>query len=270
MRNSLSSSWAGSLGKYNSSRMSIPLFIGFLSMIFISCTDIWGPWDNPWDPDFTISSSPLDGADVFTNRPLLNWNDITGASGYELQISDTSSGVSSATSILVNSSQYQVPSNLHTGDWYWRIRCSKNGNLFPWCRVSCFWIFSYKQTFEDGRLPSDWTGDWEISATPNSGAYSLKSKLIPNNGSTSTQVSISALADGLVYFYRKVSSELNYDFLHFFIDGSEKGSWSGDVPWGRISFPISKGTHVLKWTYSKDGSAVVGSDCCWIDDIVIL
>jgi hypothetical protein len=74
--------------------------------------------------------------------------------------------------------------------------------------------------------------------------------------------------DGDITFYCKVSSESGFDYLKFYIDRVEKGSWSGEVDWAEVSFPLTAGTGTFEWTYSKDGSESGGDDTAWIDDIV--
>ena len=69
-------------------------------------------------------------------------------------------------------------------------------------------------------------------------------------------------------FYYKVSSENNYDKLHFLIDGTEKNNWSGDIGWTQATYNLTPGTHELRWEYSKDVSLSTGSDCAWIDNVV--
>jgi len=101
-----------------------------------------------------------------------------------------------------------------------------------------------------------------------SGNYAAKSGTISNNASTSLQITLNIPADGNVKFWRKVSSENNYDFLKFYIDGTELGSWSGTQAWAEMTYPVSSGAHTFKWTYSKDVSQASGSDCAWIDDII--
>ncbi|MDD3103297.1 MAG: C25 family cysteine peptidase [Candidatus Cloacimonetes bacterium] len=109
---------------------------------------------------------------------------------------------------------------------------------------------------------------WTIeTAHVNSGSYSARSGAIGNNSSTTLQVTIEVGTEGEISFWRKVSSELNYDKLKFFIDGSEMGSWSGNQAWAQLSYPVSSGTHTFKWTYQKDISSTGGSDAAWIDDI---
>ncbi len=101
-----------------------------------------------------------------------------------------------------------------------------------------------------------------------SGNFAAKSGAIANNGSTSLQITLNIPSDGNIKFWRRVSSENNYDFLKFFIDGTELGSWSGTVAWAEITYPVSAGARTFKWTYSKDVSQAGGSDCVWIDDII--
>jgi subtilisin family serine protease len=70
-------------------------------------------------------------------------------------------------------------------------------------------------------------------------------------------------------FYWKVSSESNYDHLLFYIDGALQNYISGDVDWQQMNYSLGSGSHVLTWIYSKDGSLSYGSDCGWVDRIVV-
>jgi hypothetical protein len=76
-------------------------------------------------------------------------------------------------------------------------------------------------------------------------------------------------AAGNISFWRKVSSEATYDLFKFFIDDIEKGSWSGNLGWEQFTYPVTAGAHTLKWQYSKDVNTSSGSDCAWVDDIVL-
>lgn len=113
---------------------------------------------------------------------------------------------------------------------------------------------------------------WTIStgtANVHSGSYSARSGIIGNSASTVLQLTMQITDPGNITFWRKVSSENNYDFLKFYIDGTELGSWSGTQDWTMMTYPVTTGSHTFKWTYSKDGSQTAGSDCAWIDDIVL-
>ncbi len=132
------------------------------------------------------------------------------------------------------------------------------------------------EDFETGDFTQyDWqfagNADWEIidGANVNEGVYSAKSMTIGNNQSASLTLEVSVSAESPVSFFRKVSSESGWDKLKFYIDGSEQAEWSGEVAWEMEEFTVSAGDHTLKWTYSKDGSVGNGSDCAWIDYIIL-
>ncbi|MFH2122202.1 MAG: hypothetical protein ABIJ50_01770 [Pseudomonadota bacterium] len=73
---------------------------------------------------------------------------------------------------------------------------------------------------------------------------------------------------GTLSFYWKVSSEKDWDYLRFSIDGTiQSGSISGIVDWTQKSFTIPAGSHILKWSYTKDGSASSNDDSGWLDKV---
>jgi len=128
------------------------------------------------------------------------------------------------------------------------------------------------EDFETGDFTAfDWTfsgnADWEIieGIDAHEGTYSAKSGIIGHNQSTALELIIDVPMDDVVSFYKKVSSESGWDKLKFYIDGSEKGSWDGNVAWSFEEFAITEGEHTLKWEYEKDGNTIGGSDCAWID-----
>ena len=109
---------------------------------------------------------------------------------------------------------------------------------------------------------------WAITTeSVNGGLYSSRSGAIGHSANATIQITMDVAANDNISFARRVSSESGYDFLKFFIDGVEKGSWSGEVAWSNASYPVTPGNHIFKWTYSKDGSATGGSDAAYIDDI---
>jgi hypothetical protein len=131
----------------------------------------------------------------------------------------------------------------------------------------------YDEDFETGtlsRLPWQTGGSsawYAASGSVNCGLYAGKAWTVADDGSTYLQVTLTRLA-GDVSFYRRVSSEVNYDFLCFKIDGVEKGRWSGEVSWGGpLTWAVSAGTHTYRWEYTKDPYMSAGADTAWIDDI---
>lgn len=113
------------------------------------------------------------------------------------------------------------------------------------------------------------TSVWTISnVTPYEGIYSAKSGNIDHNGETTLSIELYVTQFDSIKFYKKVSSEESYDFLHFSIDGIEQNSWSGNINWSYEAFLVDSGLHTFEWKYTKDVGYIGGSDCAWIDYIV--
>jgi hypothetical protein len=132
---------------------------------------------------------------------------------------------------------------------------------------------SFAISFENGQFPTDWqlggNGNWTIvSNTASDGSYSAKSGTISHDQTSYVSVTIDVASGGNVSFFRKVSSENDYDYLKFYINNNEMAAWSGDWDWAEFTFPVSAGQNTLKWAYEKDGSVSNGSDCGWIDYVI--
>jgi len=112
---------------------------------------------------------------------------------------------------------------------------------------------------------SDWTID---DVFPYEGDYHAKSGSIGHNSSTSFELTYEVMGNNSnISFYRSVSSEASWDFLHFYIDNNEQGKWSGNQGWRQETYAVTEGVHTFKWEYKKDGNTTGGSDCAWIDYI---
>ena len=128
------------------------------------------------------------------------------------------------------------------------------------------------EDFETGEFGEGWTFSEQhpwIIVSGGRGAYCAKSD---NQGQDNSEgyceLTVDVAAAGDLTFWYKVSSENNYDKLHFYMDGQEKGTWSGSMNgFEQFSQPVTTGTHIFRWSYTKDISVSSGSDCAWIDDI---
>jgi hypothetical protein len=138
-----------------------------------------------------------------------------------------------------------------------------------------FIIGEIVENYETGdftKFSWDFTGqqDWTIATvSPFEGTFSSRSGAIGDSQYSSLLLTMDVLSNAPITFYSKVSSEANYDFLVFMIDGAELGRWSGEVPWTKRTFPVTKGMHTLQWKYVKDVNTVGGSDCAWLDYIIM-
>ena len=127
-------------------------------------------------------------------------------------------------------------------------------------------------TFEEGVFDDTFSMggnlDWQIDEnTAYEGDYSAASGNISDNQTSSMILNSENRAAGGISFFTKVSTEGSYDFLKFYVDNVEQGSWSGEVDWEAVEFQISEGDHEFKWTFNKDESVANGSDKTWVDFI---
>ncbi len=118
--------------------------------------------------------------------------------------------------------------------------------------------------------------EWEFGGSANwtitssgvyEGTYSAKSGNIGDEQETVLMVTMEVINDDEISFYRKVSSESSYDYLRFYIDGTQKAEWEGEEAWGMETYAVTAGEHTFKWVYEKDYSVSGGDDCGWIDYI---
>ena len=130
------------------------------------------------------------------------------------------------------------------------------------------------EPFETGDFSLfDWQVDptypWSITTNqPYEGTYCMKSggAGVANVTSNMT-VTVNIPADGIMSFFGKISSEANWDYGYFYIDGVQKGSYTGAGSWGEKKFDITAGDHTFRWQYTKDGSVNSNDDCFYVDYI---
>ena len=116
---------------------------------------------------------------------------------------------------------------------------------------------------------------WTVVRNNHSGSWCAKSTnngIEDNEGSESDMVLTVTLAtDKTLTFSAKVSSENDYDKAYFSIDDNNRiKGISGDGDWIDYEYPLTAGTHTLRWYYTKDGSFDGFDDCFYVDDIRIV
>lgn len=138
--------------------------------------------------------------------------------------------------------------------------------------AASFRPITYTDDFETGDFSKiAWTTDrttgWSVQmATVADGKYAAKAGAIGNSASSSLSVGLFA-GGGVGSFDLKVSSEENWDYLEFYLNGTRLQRWSGEVAWTHFEFPIPSGNNTYEWRYVKDGANSAGSDTAWIDNI---
>jgi len=142
-----------------------------------------------------------------------------------------------------------------------------------------FRAVSFTDGFEPTFSPSlNWANDlnhpWVPETTYVSFGQSAVRSGVITHGESST-VSLTILSGvGVGSFDYKVSSETNWDWLEFYINGVPNQSsplqrWSGEVGWATYQFSVPAGTNTLTWRYLKDPSTSAGLDAAFIDNVVI-
>ncbi|MDZ7777079.1 MAG: hypothetical protein U5L09_16430 [Bacteroidales bacterium] len=124
--------------------------------------------------------------------------------------------------------------------------------------------------FETFNWETSGAEEWELTEDPvYEGDYAVASGLIGHNQQTVMEISYEVMYDDTISFYRKVSTEGGYDYLRFFIDGEEKGSWAGELDWQKVSYAVTQGEHTFTWKYIKDGMVSSGEDRAWVSYLAL-
>jgi hypothetical protein len=84
------------------------------------------------------------------------------------------------------------------------------------------------------------------------------------------QTTVGTNVAGSYTFWWKVSSEPDFDFLEFRINGIVQTNISGNVDWQQVSIPVAAGTNVLLWRYYKDDTGATGQDAGWLDQFAFV
>ena len=130
-----------------------------------------------------------------------------------------------------------------------------------------------QESFENGLTQFPWVftnGDWTPQAGASyNGSMAAKSPTIDHSQSTTMSVTLNSESPGVISFWKKVSSENNYDWLKFYINDNLKYQWSGtNDTWSQVTYTTQAGINTFTWEYSKDSMTSSLHDCAWIDDII--
>jgi hypothetical protein len=125
---------------------------------------------------------------------------------------------------------------------------SASFKAFPWINVSSKpWIITGSDRYD--------------------GYLAARSGVITDYQSSSLAINTIYSADDSLKFWYRVSSEEDYDYLIFKLNGSEIFRKSGEVSWEKKAVPVAAGNNIMEWIYKKDQSRSQGDDCAMIDMI---
>jgi hypothetical protein len=171
---------------------------------------------------------------------------------------------------------YAVSPEIHTLKWTYSKDYSVSKGF------DCGWV----DKLELGEAPEDpiaeavdapeliflLSGDQEWMVTANDYVKDSDSVTVPAELVHNEEAVLETAVSGYttIKFHWKVSSETDYDYLQFYIDGVLKDQVSGETEWEEKTYSISSGTHILRWVYSKDHSFSSGADTAWIDKLELV
>jgi len=171
---------------------------------------------------------------------------------------------------------YALPSGSHTLFW----RYVKDGSAS--FGSDCGWVDKLELEAEEPPLPScdlsealdttlifttEGDADWFCQGTSYYDGDAAKSGDISDGQESWMRTTVSEATT--VSFYWKVSSEVGYDYLEFYINGLLIRQISGSVDWEPVAYMLPSISNTLEWRYSKDGYDSFGSDCGWVDKVVL-
>ncbi len=180
-------------------------------------------------------------------------------------------------STVLTSHTIILDGNIPVGQRIWFNAGSNSGNYSSAVRSVSQAVGLVLEDFESNGFTSfQWqnpaSNSWLIENAADlvfEGSFSMKSATTSHNQSSEITLKYNVSRVDSISFYRKVSSESNYDKLFFYINGVQKGVWDGDLDWARFAYQVQPGDSLFKWEYSKDGSVSTGQDKAWVDYIVL-
>ncbi len=228
-----------------------------------------------------VPTTPTDeGATKASETLVFNWTQGTAADpdsgivGYELQV-----GSAPGASDLFNGSVGNVPTRTVTGGvdgvtYYARVRAMNGTGLTTGWSGNSDGITVNLPVFpcaalDNCNLVFKTTGNapfFEEASVVHTGATAGQGGDIADNQMTSLQTTLTG--PGTLSFWWRVSSEEDWDYLWFYVDGvSAVTEISGETAWAQRSVSIPAGTHVAQWKYTKDTMYSSGSDTGWVDGV---
>jgi hypothetical protein len=109
---------------------------------------------------------------------------------------------------------------------------------------------------------------WHLE-DPGPNDFAATDEDLSDNEESVIQTNFQVDEPSIITFKMKVSSERNYDFLTFDLDGDEKVRLSGESGWVTKTYSVTAGSHLLRWQYRKDRSVSSGADKGYVDELTV-
>ena len=216
------------------------------------------------------SSSEMTAAAELRKAQIVTFSyKVSSAAGDYLVVKDNGRTIlnSGATDGYVDF-EYEIPnSGTHTFTFEYKKNASGSSGS------DCAWIkfFASYHSFEsavngtDDFLPFDNETDYPWYAYFD---YVGSSNWGEANSTSYLTLTLNMQQGETLSFRYRSSSETNYDYLRFYVDGTQKFQTSGNTSWTTYTFTAtSTKSYLFKWAFEKDYSADSYDDCGYIDDV---
>ena len=231
--------------------------------IKIKNTDgVWGNWSSTWNfsvqLEIPLSPSPSSSSTIGNTTPLLDWEDISSASGYHIQVSEvidfSSAIIENDDTLTVSEHQIETPLANNT-TYYWRVKIKDTNSIWgDWSSVWSFNVYIGVPVLlspSNGSVTADTTPTFDWQDFAGATGYQIQidndsdfsSPIVDNNTlSISTFTPASNLSEATYYWHVKVkdSNEVWGDWCNtwnFTVDASPPtASFTVSPDWG---WPIS-------------------------------
>lgn len=149
------------------------------------------------------------------------------------------------------------------------IACSEECQLDTSACTEATWSDDFETgDFSGGNYAFAGNSQWAVTQdNANSGSNAASSMPIGASQSAEMNLSIDFATAGTIAFFHKEGSESCCDKLDFYIDTILQDSWGGATMWAEATYPVTAGTHSMRWVYRKDSSVDTAPDKVWVDDI---
>jgi hypothetical protein len=183
---------------------------------------------------------------------LVDWDDVTGATSYRLEV-DGDSNFGSSTLVYEDAaSQYQV-SGQATGEWFYRVRASNSYGDSPWSSSQSVKVVPAAPSLNAINNP-DGLADYIVSWSAVDGATSYQLQEADNDGFTSatvrydddgTQFQVSGQPTGMWYYQVRASSSGGYSAW----SNTQSVAVRPAAPvLAEIDNPLGDGTYLVDWS----------------------
>jgi len=229
------------------------------------------------DSGYRALSDPtgVSATDSSPSAVTVTWSASTGASYYQVYRATSAGGTKTTLSGWQTALTYADTSAVAGTTYYYWVKAAVDGSGTRASAYSAYDTGLRLASIALGTALDDtgltWTtgggGSWfgQASSTYD-GVDAAQSGDV--NDSQTSWLETTVSGPGTMSFKWNVSSEQNWDKLHFMVDGTSVTNISGSTGWLSYSAVLTSGTHELTWSYEKDSSWDEGGDCGWVDQVV--